>query len=81
MSALRTHERSVTRAYLDLRERCVREVLGCWVSGLEPWMYQRVDVTPTVLFEIGISAPGATSPQFKGQVTVGALSAAMGWSL
>jgi hypothetical protein len=61
---------SAARTYHQLRERRLCELLGRWVSELEPLIFERVDVSPQILAEVGIGGPGATAPFFTAQVTV-----------
>jgi hypothetical protein len=51
-------------------------LLGCWVSELEPLIFERVDVSPQVQAEFGIGAPGSDRPQLTIHITVGDMIAA-----
>lgn len=63
-------EPSAARTYHQLREARLRELLGQWVSGVEPLIFERLDVSPQVLAEVGIGAPGCAAPMLVAQVTV-----------
>ncbi len=72
-------EPSVSCAYRDLRRARIRDLLGRWVSGVEPLFFEHVDIAPTVLLAIGIGVARDAGPQFIAEITVDDLSAAMGW--
>ncbi len=70
---------SVSRTYRELRKVRLCDLLGQWVSGMEPLIFEQIDVSPTVLLIIGIAAPGHLPSRFTAKVTVDDLSIAMGW--
>ncbi|OWK27545.1 hypothetical protein [Sphingomonas dokdonensis] len=72
-------EPSARHTYHRLRERRLCELLGQWVSGIEPLIFERLDVSPHVLAEVGIGAPGADVPMLTAQITVDAMLAELGW--
>jgi hypothetical protein len=67
---------SAVRTYRKLRHCRLVELLGRWASELEPQIFQRVDVSPHILAEVGIGAPGAVAPMFVAHVTVDDMIAA-----
>ncbi len=72
--------RSVTRAYQELRNARILELLGMWVSGSEPLLFEQIDVSPTVLLIVGLAGPGRLPSRFTAEVTTDDLAAAMGWT-
>ncbi|TVV75581.1 hypothetical protein [Sphingomonas solaris] len=71
-----SEEPSAARTYHQLRERRLCELLGYWVSELEPEIFERVDVSPQILAQLGVGAPGAAGPMFVASVTVDDMIAA-----
>ncbi|KQR83484.1 hypothetical protein [Sphingomonas sp. Leaf343] len=69
---------SAARTYHQLRERRICELLGQWISGLDPMIFERIDVSPQILVEVGVGAPGFDEPMLTAQVTVDDLVAAGG---
>jgi hypothetical protein len=72
-------EASPRRIYHRLRQRRLCELLGQWVLGLEPEIFERLDVSPQVLAEVGIGAPGSAAPMLIAQVTADEMIAELGW--
>lgn len=64
--------------YKALRHARLCDLLGEWVSGTEVLLFERVDVSPQILCEIGIGTAGATAPQFVGSITVDDMTKAEG---
>lgn len=81
MSVLRVgnSEPSARSTYHRLRERRLCELLGHWVSGLEPLIFERLDVSPQILAEVGIGAPGADVPMITAQITADEMIEELGW--
>ena len=62
--------------YRELRHRALLDLLGRWVSELEPVIFTKVDVSPQVLGTVGIGAPGDVRPRIEAKITVTAMIAA-----
>lgn len=56
--------------YRQLRERRLLDLLGRWVSELEPLIMERVDVSPHILAEIGLGIEGDIEPRMVERITV-----------
>lgn len=67
---------SAVATYRDLRHRALIDLLGRWVSELEPVIFTKVDVSPQVLAIVGIGARGDVRPLMTAEITVTAMIAA-----
>lgn len=63
-------EPSAAATYHALRERRLCDLLGAWVSEIEPLIFERIDISPQVLAEVGLGIDGDAAPRVVAQVTV-----------
>lgn len=67
---------NAAKTYQDLRRRALVDLLGRWVSEIDPVIFTQVDVSPQVLGVVGIGAPGDVRPRMTAEITVSAMIAA-----
>ena len=59
---------NVGAAYRALRAAKIRDLLGRWVSELEPILLERVDVSPTILAQLGLTHAEGVPPVVQNDI-------------